>query len=253
MVKEGDRVLLLSENGDEFIIVAKYGEKFVTHLGMINHDEIIGRPYGSTVMSSKDTLFYILKPGIVEEIFNLKRKTQIVYPKDMGFILLMLDVKEGDRVVEAGVGSGVMTHALARAVGENGKVYAYERREDFLEIAKTNLEKWNVLDRVELKLKDISNGFDEKNIDALFLDVPVPWEYIKQVWNALRGGGRLCIIVPTTNQVQMVLEELYNYPFVKIEVWENLYRSYKPVPQRLRPYDRMVAHTTYMIFAVKVL
>ncbi len=252
IITKNARVLLLSEEGDEFLITVKPGSRFVTHLGIIEHDDILGKPFGSFVVTSKGVKIFVLSPGIIDEIFNMKRKTQIVYPKDLGFILLMLDVKNGDRVIDAGVGSGAMSYAFARAVGNSGRVYAYERRSDFLELARENFRKWNVEDIVELKLKDISDGFEEKNVDALFLDVPTPWDYLHHAWDALKSGGRIGIVVPTTNQVQEVLKRLYDLPFVKIEVWEDLFRPFKPVPDRLRPVDRMVAHTTYMIFAVKV-
>ena len=251
LVKAGDRVLLVSEEGDEFLIQVSEG-KFSTHLGVIDMKDLMGIPYGGRVKSSKGVSFYVLRAGYVNEVFHLKRKTQIVYPKDSGYILLMLDVREGDRVVDVGVGSGVMSYLFARAVGEKGRVYAYEKRDDFANMARENLRKWGVLDRVEIKLKDISEGIEEKNVDAFFLDVPDPWEHIETVWKALKGGGRFCTVVPTTNQVQRVLEVIEKLPFTMVEVWESLFREYKPVPERLRPFDRMVAHTTYMIFAIKV-
>ncbi len=252
LIKDGERILLMSEDGDEFITVVKDGEKFVTHLGGVEFEKIMKLDFGDFVETSKGERLYILKPTIVEEILNLKRKTQIVYPKDLGYILLKLDVKPGDRVIDVGIGSGVVSFAMARIVGEKGKVYAYEKREDFIERAKENLRNWGVIDLVEIKHKDLSEGVDEKEIDAFFLDVPKPWLYIDKVWEALKGGGRFAAVVPTTNQVQEVLNALKDSHFKKIEVVENLFRFYKPVPQRLRPYDRMVAHTAYMIFAVKV-
>jgi len=143
-----------------------------------------------------------------------------------------------------------MCGALARSVGNMGRVFAYERRKDFYDIAKSNLEKWGLLDRVELKLKDISEGFDEK-VNAIFLDVPDPWNYISNCSKALLGSGNLAIVCPTTNQVQKVIEAIESENFIMVEIWESLFRKYKPVSERLRPFDRMVAHTAYMIFARK--
>jgi len=252
LIKDGERILLMSEDGDEFITVAKSGKKFVTHLGSVEFEKIMGLDFGDFVETSKGEKLYILKPSIVEEILNLKRKTQIVYPKDLGYILLKLDVKPGDRVIDVGIGSGVVSFAMARIVGRKGKVYAYEKRKDFIEKAKENLKNWGVLEFVEIKCRDLSEGVDEREVDAFFLDVPKPWLYIDEVWEALKGGGRFGAVVPTTNQVQEMLSALGESHFKKIEVVENLFRFYKPIPQRLRPYDRMVAHTAYMIFAVKV-
>ncbi len=252
-IEYGSRVYIVASDGSDFLVTVERGKKLGTHLGVVSLDDLVWMEYGSSVKTQKGEVFYLLEPGIVESVFKMKRRTQIVYPKDMGFILLMLDVKVGDRVIEAGVGSGAMTGALARAVGEQGRVYAYEKRRDFHDLALSNLERWGLSKRVVLKLRDISEGFDERNVDALFLDVPDPWNHLENAWRALKGGGRLSVVCPTTNQVQEVLKVIESLPFIDVEVWENLFRRYKPNPERLRPFDRMVAHTTYMIFAIKTL
>ncbi|MEN3007934.1 tRNA (adenine-N1)-methyltransferase [Pseudothermotoga sp.] len=249
-VRVGDRVLAIFEDGRSFLFKIQEG-KLQTHNGVINLSDLTGKSYGSSCQTHTGKRFYIMKPRLVDEIYRMKRQTQIVYPKDIGYILLMLDVHEGMKIIDAGVGSGAMCAALARAVGETGKIYAYEKREDFKKLAEENLTKWGLISRVEIKLRDISQGFDE-TVDAIFLDVPDPWNYIRQCYEALVGSGNLAIVSPTTNQVQLVLEEISKFPFVGVEVWESLFRQYKTVPSRLRPFDRMVAHTTYMIFARKV-
>ncbi len=250
LVKLNDRVLLAFEDGSNFIVQVQDGT-LGTHKGIIDLTTLIGKPYGSRCESKNGNYFRIMRPRLVDEIFKMNRRTQIVYPKDMGYILLMLDVKEGDLVIDAGIGSGAMCAALARCVGPSGKVFAYEKREDFKNLAQSNLSKWGLLERVVVKLRDIKEGFDE-TADAIFLDVPDPWNYILHCYNALVGSGNIAIVCPTTNQVQMVLAELEKYSFVDIEVWESLFRQYKPVHERLRPFDRMVAHTAFMIFARKV-
>ncbi|SHH30542.1 tRNA (adenine-N1)-methyltransferase [Thermosipho atlanticus] len=253
MIKEGDKVLLYGEDGSKIIIRVEANKKKGTHLGHVDMNDIIGKKYGEQiVLGRKRRVFYLLKPTFIDLIFSMKRRTQIIYPKDASYILFKLDIKPGDRVIDTGVGSGAMCGAFARIVGKEGKVYGYERREDFYNLAKKNLKEWGLENFVELKLKDIANGFDETNVDALMLDVPDPYNYIQQCWSALKGGGKMGIICPTTNQVQEVLERLYEMPFIEVEVWENLMRRYKPVPERLRPFDRMVAHTTYLVFATKV-
>ncbi|ABR30099.1 SAM-dependent methyltransferase [Thermosipho melanesiensis] len=254
MIREGDKVLLYGEDGSKIIITVEKGKKKGTHLGHVNMDDLIGKEYGDLIFfGKKQRAFYILPPTFIDLIFNMKRRTQIIYPKDASYILFKLDVKPGSEVIDTGVGSGAMCGAFARVVGKEGKVYGYERREDFYNLAKKNLENWGLNDFVELKLRDISQGFDETNVDALLLDVPDPDNYIEKCWQALKGGGKIGIICPTTNQVQQVLEKLYDYPFIDVEVWENLMRRFKPNPERLRPFDRMVAHTTYLVFATKVL
>lgn len=253
IVKNGERVLLYGEDGSKFIVNVESGGKKSTHLGLLDFDQVIGRKYGDAVEIGKTgKRYYLLPPTYVDEVFAMRRKTQIIYPKDAGYILLKLDVRPGVRVVEAGVGSGAMCAAMARLVGERGKVYAYERREDFFKLAQANLETWGLIRYVELVHKDISTGFDHRDADALLLDVPDPENYVPQCWEALAGGGRFAVVCPTTNQVSAVLERLLELPFVEIEVWESLMRQYKPVPNRLRPVDRMVAHTTFLVFARKV-
>jgi len=253
LIEDGDRIFLIGDDGEEFVTEVKAGKKFGTHLGAFLFDEIIGKPYGTSVKTSKGKVLYAIEPGYIDNVFHMNRRTQVVYPKDSSYILMKLDIFEGKRVIDVGAGSGTMSYLFAKAVGRSGRVYTYERREDFYNLAKENLTRWGVIDRVDMKLRDISDGVDEINVDAFFLDVPYPWNYISVVWRSLKGGGRFCTVVPTTNQVQNVLEEMEKFPFVMVEVWESMFRQYKPVPERLRPFDRMVAHTAYMIFAIKVL
>ena len=158
----------------------------------------------------------------------------------------------GSRVVEAGTGSGGLTLALARAVGAGGQLYSYEIRSDILRLAERNLEALGLTANVSFKLRDIRDGFDETEVDALFLDVRRPWAYLTQVVGALKDSGFFGAIVPTTNQVSWLLAEMGRLPFVSVEVLEMLQRRYKPVPARLRPEDRMVGHTGFLIFARKV-
>ncbi len=253
LIKDGDRVLLYGEDGTKFLVRVEAGKKKGTHLGVVEFDTIIGKNYGDVITIGKtNKSYYLLQPTYIDDIFSMKRKTQIVYPKDSSYIVMKLDIKPGSRVIDTGVGSGAMCAAMARLVGNEGKVYAYERREDFYKLATQNLTEWGLIDRVELKLRDIAFGFDETNVDALLLDVPDPENYIQVCWEALGGGGRIGVICPTVNQVSMVLEKMYELPFIDVEVWESLMRQFKPYPNRLRPVDRMVAHTTYMIFARKV-
>ncbi len=253
LIKDGDRVLLYGEDGTKFLVRVEAGKKKGTHLGVVEFDKIIGKNYGDAITIGKtNKSYYLLQPTYIDDIFSMKRKTQIVYPKDSSYIVMKLDIKPGSRVIDTGVGSGAMCAAMARLVGNEGKIYAYERREDFYKLATQNLTEWGLIDRVELKLRDIVFGFDETNVDALLLDVPDPENYIQVCWEALTGGGRIGVICPTVNQVSMVLEKMYELPFIDVEVWESLMRQFKPYPNRLRPVDRMVAHTTYMIFARKV-
>jgi tRNA (adenine57-N1/adenine58-N1)-methyltransferase len=175
-----------------------------------------------------------------------------MYPKDIGFILTSMSIGPGQTVLEAGTGSGSMTVALAYAVGPKGSVITYEKRLEFQNLARKNLERLGLDSRVEFKLGDIVDGITKKNFDACFLDVPNPWDYIQQIRTALKPGGFFCNLVPTFNQVEKLLYVLRREHFAFVEVCELLLRYYKPEPTRLRPTDRMVAHTGYLTFGRRI-
>jgi tRNA (adenine57-N1/adenine58-N1)-methyltransferase len=221
-----------------------------THRGFIAHDVIAGRPFGSTVKTQLGHPFLVLQPSTFDIIMHVKRASQIVYPKEIGYILLRMNILPGSRVIEAGTGSGALALALSRFVRPDGRIYTYEERDDMLELARKNLERVGALSTVELKQRDIRAGFDERGVDALFLDVREPWLFLTQAHAALKGGGFFGSLVPTTNQLSDLLQEMESVGgWADIEVTEILMRNYKPVAARVRPEDRMVAHTGYLLFA----
>jgi tRNA (adenine57-N1/adenine58-N1)-methyltransferase len=175
-----------------------------------------------------------------------------MYPKDIGFILASMSIGPGQTVLEAGTGSGSMTVALAYAVGHLGRVITYEKRPEFQNLARKNLERLGLDSWVEFKLGDIADGIAETNVDACFLDVPNPWDYVQQVRTALKPGGFFCNLVPTFNQVERLLYVMRREHFAFVEVCELLLRYYKPEPTRLRPTDRMVAHTGFLTFGRRI-
>jgi tRNA (adenine57-N1/adenine58-N1)-methyltransferase len=248
----GDLALLVGLRHKHFIFPLIPGGTFHSHRGILSHDDLIGKPWGSQVFSHQGSPFFLLQPSLADLLVDLKRNTQIMYPKDIGFILTSMSVGPGQTVMEAGTGSGSMSVALAYAVGPQGRVVSYERRPEFQKLARKNLERLGLDGRVELKLGDAAEGFDETNADAFFLDVPNPWDYIPQVRAALKPGGFFCNLVPTFNQVEKLLYSLRRQHFAFIEVCEIMLRYYKPEPARLRPTDRMVAHTGFLIFARKI-
>jgi tRNA (adenine57-N1/adenine58-N1)-methyltransferase len=163
-----------------------------------------------------------------------------------------MNLYSGQQVIEAGSGSGALTLVMARAVAPHGRVYSYESRPEMQRNAIRNLQRVGLSDYVEFKTRDIADGFDETGVDALFLDVRTPWDYLQQAYRALKGGGFFGALVPTTNQVSDIVEGLEAGHFGDVEVVELLLRAYKPVPERLRPADTMVGHTGYLIFARKI-
>jgi tRNA (adenine57-N1/adenine58-N1)-methyltransferase len=229
------------------------GQEFQTHRGVLQHDDLIGRRWGATVTTHLDYPYLLLPPSMDDLIRGIKRNSQIIYPKDIGYILMKMNVGPGSRVIEAGTGSGGLTLALARMVGDAGHVYSYERREEMQALARKNLARVGLEEHVTFKIGDIEEGFDERNVDALFLDVRQPWRYLEQVHAALKGGGFFGALLPTTNQVSALLHRLDDLPFGFIDVEELLLRPYKAVARRLRPWDRMVAHTGFLIFARSLL
>lgn len=249
VVREGDLLLLLGQDGKRFLIRVQRDQQLHTHRGMISHNDLIGQPWGCAVASHLQHVFLVLKPSIHDLIMNIKRVSQIVYPKESGYMLLKMNIGPGSRVIEAGSGSGAFSIALAHAVRPHGRVYSYEWREEMAAVARRNLEYLGLSPYVDLKVRDIAQGFDEREVDALFLDVREPWLYLAQVQEALAGGGFFGAVVPTTNQLQELVRHLEAEHFAAIEVQEILLREYKPVPDRLRPADRMVGHTGYMVFA----
>ncbi len=249
----GDLVMLVGKDHRHFIFRLEAEGELQTHRGVIRHQQLIGAAWGSYVETHLGHPFYLIEPSLHDILLNIRRTSQIIFPKDIGYILLHLSVGPGRTVVEAGTGSGALTTALAWAVGPQGKVISYDRRADMQELARKNLRRVGLEDRVEFKLRDIAHGFDETEVDALFLDLPDPQAYLAQARRALRSGGCFGCILPTTNQVAAVLEGLDANGFAFQVACEILLRFYKVVPQRLRPTDRMVAHTGYLVFARPVL
>jgi tRNA (adenine57-N1/adenine58-N1)-methyltransferase len=249
---EGDLVQLVGLTHKHFIFRLKLGGDFQTHRGVLKHDDLIGKPYGSQVFSHMGAPFFLLQPSIADILNDLPRTTQILYPKDIGYILVMMGIIPGQRVMEAGTGSGSMTIALASTVGAEGRVISYEQKQDTQNLARKNLERVGLAERVDFKLRDIQQGFDETDADAFFLDVQFPYEYVGQVRAALKPGGFFGTLIPTFNQVEKTLIALKKNHFAFVEVCEIMLRHYKSDPARIRPVDRMVAHTGYLIFARRI-
>jgi tRNA (adenine57-N1/adenine58-N1)-methyltransferase catalytic subunit len=249
ITQPGDLAQLVGSTHKNFIIRLEAGAEMHTHRGILKHDDLIGLPWGSQVFSHTGNSFYLLQPSLADLLRATRRNTQILYPKDIGFILVTMGIGPGQHVLECGTGSGAMTTALAFAVGPQGCVTTYEARPEMQALAKKNLVRANLDDRVVFKLSNIAEGIEEREVDALFYDLPNPEDYMRQARQALKPGGFFGCILPTTNQVSRLLSALRQEGFAFVEVCETLLRYYKPVSDRLRPTDRMVAHTGYLIFS----
>lgn len=249
----GDWVLLIGRDRKSFIIRLKPSQQFHTHHGTIAHDDLIGAPWGGRVSTQLNYPFALLRPSTDELVRDLKRTSQIVYPKDAGYILMKMNITPKSHVVEAGTGSGGLTMVFALAVSPTGHVTTYDNRPQALDLAQENLAQLGLSDVVTFKQRDIAEGFDETEADALFLDLRTPWDYLPHVRAALVNGGFFGAILPTANQVIRLLDALEKFNFGPVEVEELLLRPYKTVPERLRPQDRLTPHTGYLIFARKLI
>lgn len=246
----GDLVLLLDPEGKRIVTRVTPKQRVDSHLGFIQHDALLDYEFGARVPTQLDESFVLLRPSTLDLVMNVSRATQIIYPKDIGYLLMEMDIHPGARVLEAGTGSGAMTLALAQMVQPLGKVFTYEERAEHQENARKNIERAQLTPYVEFRARDIRAGFDERNADALFLDVREPWLFLAQAHAALRPGGFFGSLVPTTNQVGEMLSEFERMSnWVEIQVSELLQRKYKINADRLRPDDRMIAHTGFIITA----
>lgn len=252
-VQVGDLAQFIDPRGKKHIVQITENGKFQTNHGQLLFQDLLGLPWGNRVETHLGKTFIMVQPSLNDILINTRRATTIMYPKDIGFILVNMNIGHGQKVVEAGSGSGALTTALCWAVGSDGHVFSYETRDNVQALARKNVARLGLSDRVTFKNADIAYGFDETGVDALFLDVPNPEDFLPQVKTALRPGGFFGSLLPTTNQVSQLVEALNAHDFAFIEVCENMLRYYKPNPARLRPDDRMTAHTGFLIFARPIL
>jgi len=248
-IAAGDLGLLVTSDHKRYLITMQPRQQLHTHQGIYHHDDLIGRAWGDEVRSQLGQSALLLVPGLGDLMTHLRRGTQIIYPKDAAYLVHRLGLRAGSRVVEAGTGSGGLTVALAWAVAPTGVVYTYETRIDNYQLAQRNLERVGLRSFVQCFHGAVEDGFQQQDADALVLDLREPWRFLEQVRAALRPGGFFASLLPTTNQVSDLLYALEREQFVDIAVEELLLRTYKPVPDRLRPHDTMNGHTGYMIFA----
>jgi tRNA (adenine57-N1/adenine58-N1)-methyltransferase len=246
----GDRVLLVDNKKRRHLVTLEAGGQFHTHAGIVAHDDLIGHADGTTVHTSRGARLVAVRPTLAEYVLEMPRGAQVIYPKDLGPILVLADVFPGARVLESGVGSGALTSALLRAIGPTGHVTGYEIRDDFAQRAVRNVHGF-LGDDVPLtvEVRDAYEGIDEHDLDRVVLDLPEPWRVVKHAVDALRPGGILLAYLPTILQVGRLREELANGPFGMVETLEVLQRGWHVEGQSIRPDHRMVAHTGFLTSA----
>jgi tRNA (adenine57-N1/adenine58-N1)-methyltransferase len=252
-IGEGDNVLLYLNPRRTYLVRVEKGKSLHTHKGFVQYDSLIGKEYGTKVTTNTGIEFVALRPALRDYIFKVQRKTQIMYPKDIALIVMFSGIGPGSRVVEAGTGAGAMTTALAHYVKPTGKVISYEVRPEFIQTALKNLEKAALAKFVEVKNKDITQGIDETNIDAVILDLATPWLVVPYAYSALKGSGAFISFSPTIDQILKTVEALRENEFVDIETIETLMRGMQVERGKTRPETLMTAHTGYITFARKTL
>jgi tRNA (adenine57-N1/adenine58-N1)-methyltransferase len=249
MLRAGERILLIDPKDRRYLLKLVTGATFHTHAGVVAHDDIIGGSEGRTITGSTGRSFLVLRPTLSDIVLKMPRGAQVIYPKDLGGILIAADIAPGLRVLEAGVGSGALSMTLLRA---GALVVGYELREDFAERARANVELALGPDQdYRIEIRDVTKGIDEVGLDRIVLDMPEPHLVVPAAAQALRPGGILLCYLPTINQTSLLRRHLDgpDMPFGQAETQEILRRTWHVEERSVRPDHRMVGHTGFLTTA----
>jgi tRNA (adenine57-N1/adenine58-N1)-methyltransferase len=248
----GERVLLVDSRERHFLVRLQVGATFHFHGGAVPHDLILGGEEGVVVHSNTGARLLCLRPRLADFVLKMPRGAQVIYPKDVGAILVQADIAPGTRVLEAGTGSGSLTLALCRAVGPEGRVVSYELREDFHATAAANLETYygKLPDWLDLRQSDVRDvASTGEAFDRVVFDLPEPWPLLPTVEAVTNPGAIVCCYLPTTNQTQTIVLALEAAGYEEIESFEVLQRRWHVTARSVRPDHRMVAHTGFITIA----
>lgn len=257
----GDRIQLSDAKGKLYSFTLVQGGAWHSHKGIIEHSQCVGLLEGSFVVASSGTPYFAIRPLYEDFVLAMPRGATIVYPKDAADIIGFADISEGDVVCEAGVGSGALTIALLKAVGPTGRVLSIERRDEFATIASKNLSlffgalpnNWKVrigsFEEYDFDGEDLSHG----KVDRVVLDMLAPWECVNKSAELLRAGGVFIAYVTTTTQLSRIVESLRaDRRFTEPYAWESLHRSWHVDSLSVRPDNRMIGHTGFLVRARRV-
>lgn len=248
--RAGDRALLIDSKRRRYLVTLAEGGEFHSHTGVLPHSALIGHDEGITVRTSHGSRLIAVKPTLAEFVLKMPRGAQVIYPKDLGPILMLADLFPGARVLESGVGSGALSTTILRAIGVEGHLYGYELRAEFAEKAQRNVAAFLGPDQpFEVEIRDVYEGIDVTDLDRVILDLPEPWRVVEHAEKALHPGGILVSYLPTIGQVARLHEALAESAFGLAETIEVLNRSWHVEGQSVRPDHRMVAHTGFLTHA----
>jgi tRNA (adenine57-N1/adenine58-N1)-methyltransferase len=245
-------MILIDSRGRRYLIRLKAGGEFHYHAGVVPHDLVIGSDEGTQVHSTKGAGLVCLRPRLADFVLKMPRGAQVIYPKDLGAIMIYADVAPGTRVLEAGTGSGALTMTAARATGPEGAVVSYELREDHHAKARENLETFfgKIPDWIDLRVGDVAEvASTGERFDRVLLDLPEPGAVLDTAGAALHPGGILCAYLPTTNQTQELVDGLTRRRYGDVETFEVMLRTWHVAPRSVRPDHRMVGHTGFITIA----
>jgi tRNA (adenine57-N1/adenine58-N1)-methyltransferase len=248
----GERVLLIDAKDRRYLINLVDGATFHTHAGLVSHDDLIGSSEGRTITGSTGRSFLVLRPTLSDVVLKMPRGAQVIYPKDLGAILIAADIGPGQRVLEAGVGSGALSMTVLRA---SASVIGYEIREDFAARAQANVAETLGPDAsYRVEIRDVTEGIDERDLDRILLDMPVPHQVVAAAGEALRPGGILLAYLPTINQTALLRQALDDpsAPFGLAETQEIIRRTWHVEARSVRPDHRMVGHTGFLTTARRI-
>lgn len=251
-IDEGSYVLLFHTSRKKWLTKVTPDKKLHTHLGIIDVGATIGMEYGSVIRTTEGKVVFLIEPTTHDFIMKSERKTQIVYPKDLGFIAARTGMQNGSKVLEIGTGSGATATFFASIVKPEGHIYSFDVNSNFMEIARRNLEKAGLGQHVTLNHHDPHKGIDIKQADIAVIDLGDPWSVLDVVHDALKGSGAVVAICPTMNQIEKTATEMKKSGFVDVETIELLIRQIEAREGMTRPSMRMIGHTTYLVFARKV-
>ncbi len=249
----GERIMLQETDGHHaFMVELTPGRTLHTHGGVIKHDDVIGRPEGTQILTHLQSSFVAVRPTLVQRMMKVKRRTQIIYPKEAARIALELGVGPGSRVIEIGSGSGALTLLLATLVRPEGRVHSFDRNPEFQDNARENVTRAGLADWVVFATLDAGQPFGVSGVDAVVLDLPEPWLAIRPALEALRVGGMLASIIPNAEQLKQLHIEAEDAGFKDLRVIEILEREIL-VRRRegVRPSERMIGFTGYLLFGRK--